>query len=243
MGKEGKDKEEDNEDDENNKDDDKDDEESPKRNKMSEEKHVVIKITPRVLERTIYIIIIIILLAVIVIQNVSSIQFGGGNTETTTTLQEETTTTEASGGDGDETTTNSTTSTTTTLSESQIASDDELKGKVEISFPTNPEISDSGKVTNIEFKISNEGPSFYPQVKIFFYDDSDTAVIKSKEVAVWPTGTPVQLNNGVTRTYNFNSFTRSYVSNENEEETFVLKLYNRKTGTELDSATKEITVS
>ncbi|MFH1054230.1 MAG: hypothetical protein V1740_07465 [Candidatus Woesearchaeota archaeon] len=233
-------KEEDNEDDENNTDD----EESLKRKNMSEEKQVVIKITPRVLERTIYIIIIIMLLAVIVIQNVSSIQLGGGNTETTTTQQEETTTTESSGGDGSgETSTSTSTSTTTTLSESQIASDDELKGKVQISFTSNPEISDAGKVIKVEFQITNSGPSFYPQVKLFWYDEADKAMFQNKETAIWPISTPVQIDNGVTRTYSINKFTRSYVTSDNAGETFVLKLYNRKTGTEITSASKVVSVS
>ena len=134
--------------------------------------------------------------------------------------------------DTEETTTEDTTTTTTTSSSGVI--------KAELAF-TSDNIGISGehpnvKVKSISYKIRNSGDDLYSRVDIYWYDKDDEATIKTKLRASYK----LKVSAGkVSPLKTITSFSGSYLSSINKQETFVLKLYDDKTNKLLNTATVE----
>lgn len=217
---------------------------------MKEEKNLVIRITPRLIERMIFIIIIILLLGVIIFQMMNSSKTGGIDNAVNTGSGDPTTVTTTLASTAATTTTLSSTATTaagatttlhstTTTTAATAASASELKDKVTLKFVGNPEISDAGKVLKINFELKNNADvRFEPRIDFLWYDSGSASELKNKVRDSW-NGFPVEP--GATKTAYQSMFSHgSFVDMGLEPEIFIMNLYNAGDGKLITSVTKTI---
>ena len=223
-------------------------EEKKQEKKMAEEREITIKIrvNPLVIERIAYITIILILIYFAFFKSISiniglpsfgSLFGSKGNvsittpTESETTADEADTTSETAEEEETTETTATETSETTTTTTASGKIDAELvfdNGNIVVSG-THPGV----KVTSITYKIRNKGDDLYSRVDVFWYDENDEPTIKSKVRATYK----LKVGTGKVASKTITSFKGTYLSSINKEETFVLKLFNDKTGNKVDEKT------
>lgn len=209
---------------------------------MGEEKQLVIRVTSRLIERIIFVVIILILLAIIIFQMMNG-PVVDTNTTTTTLASSDTTTTTAAAATSTTATTLAGATTTTrasTTTTTRPAGASDLKDKVTLKFTSDPDISSTGKVNQINFEIKNNADvKFVPRIEFLWYDSGS---VEEKNIirAKWTYDYGIEP--GATKTAYQSLFTPSFVDKDLREETFVMNLYNLADGKLIATVSKTLNV-
>lgn len=203
---------------------------------LGEEIEIAIKVNKRVLERTFYITTIIILIIVIVFlivyNNCIIPKTTGGAVETFTESVENKTNITKPAAKVQETPKENKTPEkviTPTKTEKTEVDAEIIFNKEDIETEgTHPSI----KVTSVKYKIKNKGAKFIAKVQLRWYDIDDGDALKDKIRAT----DEFVVNEEAIVTRTMESFDSIFLSSINNEEWFVLALYNSKDDKVIDTA-------
>lgn len=216
--------------------------EGEKEGKKMDEKEIVIKIKPRMLERAVYWIVILALIVLVIFNPLSKIKFGLSTTvESGETVQAG----DAVISDVEKNETKEETPAKEETKEEEQTSQEEqtqtLSGKITMVITSiTTEKDDDGnptKVKEVKFSIDNQKEDFRPNIKIYFYDDSDMDEVKEnvRAEATFPT-----LIAGTSKDYKITKFKSKYVTDYHDGEKVYVKIYNANTKKLVIEKSKEI---